>query len=452
MLLLLLASVTAVRSEVYIPSETRYDWSGLAGSITSSSKPDIEKARDIYDWITRNIAYDTSLTIRTADETYENKRGVCQGYSELFYRLAEAVGLRTEVIVGKSKDKDGYIDPIGHAWVFAYTNGNAGILMDPTWGAGSVKDGKFTARYDAGWFSVPAEWMIFSHFPDDPVNQLLGSPISFSDFQRLPTLEPHLINYGYDGRELLSASLEGNPPVLPEFYNTKINESASGINVPKEGRLHVGTEYMFALRPVNGQRFVIINGDEWEREWQTDGDVTGIYFTPHSEGELSLSMMNSDNNASTLVEYQVMAPTAAEIAQLEKADPLHSPSLKKLTNFSARRLKDMQVDPQRLLEAVKREGIKSLPEMYPQTGCRPVDVPWNGKLKQGNSYTFIFTPGKGVDFALINNDNWVREWHQDPSTGLISITATPEAGSLKLSAKTDPAANRYQTVLEYVVE
>ena len=95
----LMYAAFSIEAESYV-HDTKYDWSGLANSITSSSKPDYEKARDIYTWLTHNIAYDTSYSIHTADETYENKRGVCQGYCEMFYRLGEAVGLRSDIIFG----------------------------------------------------------------------------------------------------------------------------------------------------------------------------------------------------------------------------------------------------------------------------------------------------------------------------------------------------------------
>ncbi len=92
-------------------SPSKYDWSGLANSVTSTDKTAYAE----------NISYDTTYSIYTADGTYENRRGVCQGYSELFCRIAEAVGLRADIVTGKTKDADGSIPDMGHAWLFVYT-------------------------------------------------------------------------------------------------------------------------------------------------------------------------------------------------------------------------------------------------------------------------------------------------------------------------------------------
>ena len=59
-------------------SETKYDYTVLADSITAGSTDKMEQARSIYQWICRNIAYDTSHHISTADKCLDTKRGICQ--------------------------------------------------------------------------------------------------------------------------------------------------------------------------------------------------------------------------------------------------------------------------------------------------------------------------------------------------------------------------------------
>ena len=42
------------------------------------------------------------------------------------------------------------------------------LLIDPTWGAGIVSDGKFVRSTDNSmWFDVSPYWMAFSHYPDN---------------------------------------------------------------------------------------------------------------------------------------------------------------------------------------------------------------------------------------------------------------------------------------------
>jgi len=440
---------TSAAASTYI-SDTKYDWSGLANSITSASKSDYEKAHDIYSWLTNNIAYDTSYSIHSADETYEQKRGVCQGYCELFCRLGEAVGLRSEIISGKSKDHDNKISDMGHAWIFAYTDGNSGILIDPTWGAGSVNNGTFTRNPGESWFNVRPEWLIYSHFPDEEPFQLISSPVSYDTFARLPYRDPALKAYGYDGASMLADDLAGKSPALPKFYTGMINKKASKIKVPLERDLRIGTPYEFYVLPTGNDNFILRNGDDYENKWQISGKQSAIRFTPAYPGKLIIGVEKPDGSYSYMIEYNVAQPTAQDIANLEQSDPLRSPALTSLENYSREEIESWGMDPRRILQTVKSENIRRLPQYYTKTGCRPVDIPLNGHLRAGTSYTFRFTPGTGSDFAAINNKEWSKEWTQNPD-GTISLTVTPSApGSLKISAKLD--GTTYWTFLEYTVQ
>lgn len=447
----LLAGVGA-DAETYI-SDTRYDWGGLAESITSASKPDYEKATDIYNWITKNIAYDTTYSINTADETYENQCGVCQGYCELFYRLAEAVGLRSEIIFGKSKDLHGRIDDAGHAWLFVYTNGNSGILVDPTWGAGTVDGGRFERKVTDVWFHVDPKWMIFTHFPDEEVFQLIGDKIDYGTFSRLPSLRPSLEKFGYEAEDMLSKCLAGAEPQLPTFYDATISQYCGGVQFPKEATLRVGSDYEFYAVPKSGTRLVVRNGDNCVYDWQDCGDYKGVRFMPSEGGSLCVGAVENDK-INIFVEYTVASPTAEDIARLEGAYPLLSPSLVKLPNFNKDVYEELGIDGALILKAVKSENVMLLPKVYTQAGCRPVEIPWNGRLKAGNSYTFVLTPGKGVNFAAVNNQNWFKEWTRDPSTGNIIITTGDlSAGKLGIYATSDAKeTGMYDGVLEYEVK
>lgn len=430
--------------------DTKYNWSGLARSITSASKPAEEKARDIYAWITENIAYDTSYSIHSADETYEQRRGVCQGYCELFYRIAEAAGLRCDIVSGKSKDIDGNISGRGHAWLFVYTDGNAGILVDPTWGAGSVSNGRFTREASDHWFKVRPEWLIFSHFPDEEKYQLLSRPVSFETFRRIGYYDPSLSAYGYDGRNILDTELSGNKPGIPKFSDKAIEMKTSGIKVPLQKELRVGTSYRFSVTPKGGGGFMIVNGKDFESGWVRTGGQAYIRFMPAAAGQLVVAAEADDDRYMHLVEYTVAQPTAQDIANLEKECPLRSPALTGLKNYHRLTLERWGMEPQRLLAAVKREGVKALPRFFEQPGCRVVDVPVNEELKAGRTYTFRFTRGKGTDFAGINGETWTREWTQN-ADGTISLTVTPtSAGTLKISAKTG-SGDSYSPFLQYTV-
>lgn len=174
-------------------------------SIVDQAKTIEEKAKVIYDWICDNIAYDTTKQIHDAETCWTTKRGVCQAYSELFCYMAEAVGLTADIIVGKTKNPKGEISTDKHAWVFVYTDGYDGIIIDPTWGAGGVDGVKFVKKGDNSmWFNVSPYWMIFSHFPDNPNWTKLDIDITEEQFKQLPYVNP---SNETDGKDTLFESL-----------------------------------------------------------------------------------------------------------------------------------------------------------------------------------------------------------------------------------------------------
>ena len=107
--------------------ESHYDFTTLAESITQDCNSDYEKIRAIYKWLCDNIEYDTDYRIYHADECYDERKGVCQAYCELFYYLAKSAGVKSEIISGNSRDSEGHFSEKGHAWIFAYTRKNHGI-------------------------------------------------------------------------------------------------------------------------------------------------------------------------------------------------------------------------------------------------------------------------------------------------------------------------------------
>lgn len=413
---------------------TRYDWSGVANSITSPSKPNIEKARDIFNWLCRNIAYDTTYSIYSADETYEKRRGVCNGYSELFIRLADAVGLKADKVSGYSKDDRNKINPDGHAWIFAYINGSTGILIDPTWGAGTVNNGVFkrSPQPDLSWFHVDPEWMIMSHWPDNASYQLLERPLSRREFEALPPLDPDYKALNCDPAQIIAQSLAGNQPELVKIYPTYLKKMKIQ-KVPVERNLRVGNEYTFQLGASNHEYALIENG-EFNYGWQNSGSGSiRLSHIPQAAGTLKISVKDTDGSWYAALKYEIAEPTAEDIRRLESKYPLLSPRLQECSNYDRQTLEYLQVDGASLLYAVKRQHIRALPQLYSKVKFRPIDIPWNRDLQSGRTYYFVFEPGSGKKWAVINNGKWTYG-NVDPKTGQCRIVVTPEAGELKLSA------------------
>ena len=158
-----------------------------------------DKARAIYEWICANIAYDTTKQIHDANTCWNTKRGVCQAYCELFCYMAEKVGLTAEMITGKTKKQNGEISEEGHAWILVYKHEYDAILIDPTWGAGTVNGNKFVKNKDnSTWFNVSPYWMMFTHFPEKEEWSLLDINVTEEQFKDLPFELPQTDSDGKD--------------------------------------------------------------------------------------------------------------------------------------------------------------------------------------------------------------------------------------------------------------
>ena len=180
-------------------SRLRTDITAEVTSIIGNAETIEEKARAIYDWICGNIAYDTTMQIFDAETCWKTKRGVCQAYCELFCHMAEVAGLTADIVSGKTKTSDSKIAEDKHAWVFVYTHAYEGLLIDPTWGAGAVADGKFIkSNNNSMWFNISPYWMAFSHYPDHQFWTKLDITITEEQFASLPYMLPSIDNDGKD--------------------------------------------------------------------------------------------------------------------------------------------------------------------------------------------------------------------------------------------------------------
>ncbi len=104
----------------------------ILAELDLEKKTDYEKISSIYDYIVKNVDYDYDSS---GDEKYSaygaliNGKAVCQGYAQLFYRLATDSGISCRIISGTAGGGD-------HAWNIAGINGRY-YLLDPTWDSGN---------------------------------------------------------------------------------------------------------------------------------------------------------------------------------------------------------------------------------------------------------------------------------------------------------------------------
>ncbi len=240
-----------------IIEQSKGDWGTIAASITKDATTEKEKAEAIYEWICDNIAYDTSLKIRTAEDCYAKRKGVCQGYCNLYLELAKSCGVTARLVGGFSRGGQS-TRPDAHAWIAAvYDGGNH--LLDPTWGAGTVDGGKFVKRQNHSmWFDVDPYALIFTHYPDlYSTWSLVDVTLSVDQFTGLPYINDTMMSLNFDFRSFLHGIVKGSITEYPEFHSYP-DARAEFVSVPVNGVLRTGQSYDFKLKPGTGQTWILV--------------------------------------------------------------------------------------------------------------------------------------------------------------------------------------------------
>jgi transglutaminase-like putative cysteine protease len=125
-----------------------------AVEITKNLTSDREKAKEIYNWVSKNIDYDYEKYNKHLNNDYNNeygallaldtKKGVCYDYAALVAALGRASGMQTKVVkgTGKVNGTSGY-----HAWNEIYiADESKWIKLDATFAA--VADENYFDRAD----------------------------------------------------------------------------------------------------------------------------------------------------------------------------------------------------------------------------------------------------------------------------------------------------------------
>jgi Transglutaminase-like superfamily len=125
-----------------------------AETVTSGKSNDRDKAKAIYDYVAKNVSYDVKKYENddfnwddSALKTLESKSGVCQDYAYLAIAMLRASDIEARFVEGRT----GGIFPGRHAWVEAKLDGEW-VTLDPTWGSGYLKDGKFVPAFNEDYF------------------------------------------------------------------------------------------------------------------------------------------------------------------------------------------------------------------------------------------------------------------------------------------------------------
>jgi hypothetical protein len=438
---------------------SNYDWVPLAKKITTGCTTDYQRIKAIYYWVCDNIDYDTSFEIYRADSCIAYRKGVCQAYCEVFYQLAKVVGVKVELVNGYSKDEVGFVSGSGHTWLFAYTGEKRGIFLDPTWGAGIMRDHKFVRNTDYWkWFNVHPEWLILTHYPEKEAYQLIDNPITFETFRSMPIAMPLWLEYGLKLHDIYMMA-RNDSVSLPKFYNNGEGDFEI-IDIPMCKSLKVGQFYTFRIRKKADRELAIINGDEHclEKDWTSEGN--GVYsttFMPRATGRLTFALKNNatNSNYSNLLEYSIDAPTSSDWQQVEKVYPLSVPDAKGVANLNimyADAWEKAGVNGHKLLSIIRQQHITALPTIYNEKGqkLKILSVPMTNSLVLGQEYTFQFHPESGAEWAIVNNGKWYRDWKY--TDGYYTMTIRPTRTGLLMLCVRMAEGGSFWSALSYEVK
>lgn len=132
----------------------------LAKNLIKDDMSDYEKAKTVYEYTAKNIAYDVNKFENIGNEwddsalkTLDLKSGICVDYSYLAIALLRAAGMEARYIVGTTGSDS---DSTNHAWVEVKVD-KRWLTMDPTWGAGYVENDQFVPSYTEDYFDPTPE-------------------------------------------------------------------------------------------------------------------------------------------------------------------------------------------------------------------------------------------------------------------------------------------------------
>jgi hypothetical protein len=253
------------------------DINKLTTDLTSAFTEQTLKARAIFRWITDNIAYDYKFFNKyyiggkdpksfscqgdsigcsikkvawendIVNNTLNDKKGVCQGYSLLFKKMCNIAGIDAEFVPGYARTDPYQIGTPGnlsHAWNMVRLNG-VSYLLDATWAAGGCRpdeNGKlisFEKNYKDYYWLTPADEFARNHFPLNAKWVLLPNY----------TIAMFALNPYY-------------PPA--EISNIKLIAPASGVIAAKKGdTIRFRINYLNTVNKVLINSNVFKNPDIW---------------------------------------------------------------------------------------------------------------------------------------------------------------------------------------------
>lgn len=224
---------------------------GIASYINSHFDKPEDKARAIFYWITHNIAYDVENMYNVnfyqskseiVERILKTRKGICMSYAELFNEIAGKTGLKSYTVDGYTKQND-KVDVVPHAWN-ALQIGSEWYLIDATWGAGYIQNGKFVRHIENNYFKANPQQYIVSHAPFDPLWQMLGYTVTNQEFYDGKTGSSNRKLFNYKDSIVHHLSLPENEQLIASARRIEANGVKNGLIFEQLKHIRQEIEYL----------------------------------------------------------------------------------------------------------------------------------------------------------------------------------------------------------------
>ncbi|NJK28500.1 MAG: hypothetical protein HC925_08695 [Coleofasciculaceae cyanobacterium SM2_3_26] len=196
-----------------MPPEAEQSIQSVANYIAQQEPDPYLRVKALHDYVISRITYDLKVLetgIRPAQDAqtvFKTRKGVCEGYANLFAALGKAIDMDVAYVGGRIRRDLAPIELIPktirfmrsdydwtlHAWNAVKIADNW-YLVDTTWDDSDSAEAD--SVYRADYLMPPPEVMIVSHFPDRPSWQLLSQPKNQTTFEQQPILMPQFFAEG----------------------------------------------------------------------------------------------------------------------------------------------------------------------------------------------------------------------------------------------------------------
>lgn len=145
-----------------------------------------EQARFYFVWVASHIHYDTSQIgkpcLQDFNATFNDKKAICRGYTELFQHLCSESGIKSQSVIGYAKDINGHVDTTYlHAWNVVKIN-QKWSLFDVTWASNHFESVQAVDDDFDAYFNQSSFEFLKRHLPFDPIWQLRNDVLTFAAF------------------------------------------------------------------------------------------------------------------------------------------------------------------------------------------------------------------------------------------------------------------------------